>query len=209
MDLDEPLKKKVESFRNAVSVFLASLLWQGCRSEAGIQKRINKLKLSVNPADRYSSWNFMARVLASIGGAGVAAYVLLYLADWQFSSYFGHDFWHLTLAVLILSMIALFVTRRTEARLTAGKSESALDASLGSAFFYGLPIGFVAALTTFAVHQGGQAAFWAMLWTGLSLAVFAAFLFEFVMRWAAQSAPAPGGGARNVWFYASGPAATA
>ncbi len=45
-DLDKPLRKKVESFRSAVSVFLASLLWQGCGNEVCIQRTLTRVKLS-------------------------------------------------------------------------------------------------------------------------------------------------------------------
>jgi hypothetical protein len=86
-------------------------------------------------------------------------------------------------------MASLFVTKRREARLVEGKTDKPLDASLGAVVFCGLPIGLVAAVATFVIYQGGQARFWAMLWTGLCLAALSAFFFEVVMRWAAKSPP--------------------
>jgi hypothetical protein len=192
-DLDEPLRKKVENFRSAVSVFLASLLWQGCGTDFSIQRKLTRLELLIAPADRNFLWNFIVRVMASLGAAAVLTFLALYLINGQSKEYLADDdFWHLTIAVLIFLMTALFATKRREARFIAGNTDNAFDAALASAFFCGLPIGFVAAITTFVLHQGGLTRFWVMLATGLFLAMLTAFLFEIVMRWAAQTPPTRG-----------------
>ncbi len=188
-DLDDTLKKKVENFRNAVSMFLASVLWQSAGTETAIYNKLGKLQLTINPANQPLSWKLLARILAAVGAAAIAAFLLFHLLNWQFHGYLSNHSWQLTLAFLVYVMTALLVTKRRESRLIDGKSERILDASLGAAFFCGLPIGLVAAVTTFALYQGGLARFWAMFWTGLALSISAAFLFEVIMRWAAQSPP--------------------
>ena len=185
-DLDEALKKKVEDFRNAVSVFLASVLWQGSASDSAISQKLIRLRLNIDPANRAFSWDFVARVLSSLGAATVVTYLLLHLFNWQFHG-LTSDFWQLTLAFLVFVMASLFVTKRREARLVEGKTDKLLDASIRAVVFCGLPIGLVAAIATFVIYQGGQARFWAILWTGISLAALSAFFFEVVMRWAAES----------------------
>jgi uncharacterized protein (DUF2267 family) len=68
-------------------------------------------------------------------------------------------------------------------------TDDTFDAALASALWCGLPIGFAAAVTTFAWHQGGLTEFWIMILTALFLAVLVVALFEITMRWAAQSPP--------------------
>jgi hypothetical protein len=188
-DPDEPLRKKIESFRSAVSVFLASLLWQGCGSEASIQRKLVELKLLIEPTDHFS-WNFTVRVLALLAAAAALAYIVWSLFDWE--GYLTDQSWQLTNATLVFSMTALFTIRRRERRLGNGMKESAFDAALGSAFFCGLPIGTVAAVVTFALHEKSLTMFWVILSTALCLAVLSNLLFEFVMRSAAQSPPTRG-----------------
>ena len=199
VDVDEPLRKKVENFRTAVSVFLASMLWQGCETELRIERKLAKLELLIKPTDRSFLWNFMARVLASLGVAGVLVYIMLFLIDWQWKGLLGDDFYHLTIAVLIFAMTALFATKRREARFIAGNTDKALDATL-TALYCGLPIGIVAAIMTFgwhqAWHQDGLPRFLIMLATGVCLAMLTAFLFEIIMRWAAQTPPTQGASRR-------------
>jgi hypothetical protein len=197
VDLDDPLRKKVENFRSAVSVFLASLLWQGCGTELRIERKLTRLELLIRPADRNFLWNFMVRVLASLAVAATVTHVVLFFVNWQWQVTLGEDFWYLTIAVLIFFMTALFATKRREARFIAGNTDKALDPTL-TALYCGLPIGFVAAIMTFAWHQAfawhqdGLERFLMMLATGLCLAMLIAFLFEIVMRWAAQTPPTPG-----------------
>jgi hypothetical protein len=190
-DPDEPLRKKIENFRSAVSVFLASLLWQGCGSEISIQRKLTRLKLLVESTDHFS-WNFTVRVLASLAAAAALAYVVWGLFDWEWKEYLTEYSWHLTNAVLVFFMTALFTIKRRERRLSNGTKERAFDAALGSAICCGLPIGIVAAVITFALHGQGLTMFWIMLLTGLCLAVLSSLLFEFVMRLAAQSPPTRG-----------------
>jgi hypothetical protein len=199
-DLDEPLRKKVESFRTAASVFLASLLWQGSGSAHSIARKLAKLGLSISSEERHFAWNFMFRVLISLGGAAALTYIVLYIFDWESRGYLADDFWHITMAVLIFFTIALLVTKRREARFLAGETDKAFDAAAVSALCYGLPIGFVATVTTLAVHRGGPTGalprFWTMLSMGLCLAVLATLLFEIVMRVAARTPPTRGASRR-------------
>ena len=188
-DTDEPLRKKIESFRSALSVFLASLLWQGCGSESSIQRKLAKFKLLVEPTDHFS-WNFTVRVLASLAAAAALAYVVWGLLDWE--DYLIDQSWHLTSAMLVFFMTALFTIKRRERRFTNGTKERAFDAALGSALCCGLPIGVVAAVVTFALHGQGLTMFWIMLSTAVCLAVLSSLLFEFIMRLAAQSPPTRG-----------------
>jgi len=188
-DPDEPLRKKIENFRSAVSVFLASLLWQGCGSEASIQRKLTKLRLLIESTDQFS-WNFTVRVLALLAAAAALAYVVWSLLDW--GAYLNEESWHLTNAMLVFCMTGLFTIRRRERRLSNGTKEKAFDAALGSAIYCGLPIGVVAAVVTFTLHGQGLTIFWVMLSTALCLAVLSSLLFEFIMRLAAQSPPTRG-----------------
>jgi hypothetical protein len=188
-DLDKPLRKKVESFRSAVSVFLASLLWQGCGNEVCIQRTLTRVKLLIKPGEQYFSWYFVDRLLASLTLATIVACITWFFFDLQWKVSLTGDSWHLLLAYLIFAMVALFATKRREDRLAAGMTDDTFDAALASALWCGLPIGFTAAVTTFAWRQGGLTEFWIMILTALFLAVLVAALFEITMRWAAQSPP--------------------
>jgi hypothetical protein len=188
-DPDEPLRKKIENFRSAVSVFLASLLWQGCGSEASIQRKLVRLRLLIEPTDQFS-WNFTVRVLALLAAAAALAYVVWSWLNWH--AYLSEESWHLTNAMLVFFMTALFTIRRRERRLSNGTREKAFDAALGSAIYCGLPIGVIAAVVAFTLHAQGLTMFWIMLATALCLAVLSSILFELIMRLAAQSPPTRG-----------------
>ena len=188
-DLDKPFRKKVESFRSAVSVFLASLLWQGCGNEVCIQRTLTRVKLLIKPGEQYFSWYFVGRLLASLTLATIVACIAWFFFDLQWKVSLTDDSWQLLLAYLIFAMVALFATKRREDRLAAGMTDDTFDAALASALWCGLPIGFAAAVTTFAWRQVGLTEFWIMILTALFLAVLVAALFEITMRWAAQSPP--------------------
>jgi hypothetical protein len=190
-DLDEPLKKKVESFRNAVAMFLASLLWQGCGSEIAIHKKAMRIRLPISPVEVEWSWNFLARVLGSLSGAALVGWGILHFSDWQWD-WLKLDFWPLAMAFFVFAMSAIFVTRRREARLMAGRTDRNLETSVGAVLFCGVPIAVGAASATFAMSLGGLARFWAMVLAALVLSALATLLFETLMRWAARTPPING-----------------
>src|SRR5262249_55639291 len=100
-DLDKTLRKKVESFRSAVSIFLASLLWQGCGNEVCIQRTLTRVKLLTKPGEQYFSWHFMGRVLASLVLASIVVSIAWFFFDFQWKVFLTGDSWHLLLASLI------------------------------------------------------------------------------------------------------------
>jgi hypothetical protein len=186
---DQALRKKIENFRHATSVFLASLLRQACESEAAIQQKLAQMGLLIEPPDQ-SSWKFTVSVLALLAVAVALVYLVWSLLDWN--EYLKDESWHLTSATMVFLMTALFAIKRRERRFSDLTKERAFDAAVGSAIHCGLPIGIVAGVVTFTLHGQGLTMLGVMLLTALCLAVISSFLFEFIMRLASQSPPTRG-----------------
>jgi len=187
---DEAVTRKIDAFKNALAVFLASILWRGCNTESAIRSKLSSLKLNVSTSEPRSSATFMFHLFICLGAAAIA-WTFVFQVRKMLPS---HDLsinlkWHLTIAFLVFILTGFFVTRWRENRLMAGEWKYSSDTILRSAVLCAIPIGGVSALVTFAWQQGGSGRLYAMLLVGFVMALPSALLFQFLMRWAAESPP--------------------
>ena len=188
-DRDETVIRKIDTFKNAIAVFLASILWRGCDTESAVRAKLSGLKLNVNTPGPQSLREFH---VPSVGFPRRHRARLCFPASgsqMQFHDASINLKWHLTLAFLVFLLTAFFVTRWREKLLAAGDWRYRSDTVLRCAVFCTFAIGAVASVITFAWHQGGTGTFYAMLMVGSGMALPAALLFQLLMRWAASSPP--------------------
>lgn len=188
-DRDETVIRKIDTFKNAIAVFLASILWRGCDTESAVRAKLSGLKLNVNTPGPQSLASFMFHLSVFLGGTALVFAFVLQVRKMQFHDASINLKWHLTLAFLVFLLTAFFVTRWREKLLAAGDWRYKSDTVLRCAVFSTFAIGAVASIITFAWHQGGTGTFYAMLMVGFGMALPAALLFQLVMRWAASSPP--------------------
>ena len=187
---DEAVTRKIDTFKNALAVFLASILWRGCDTESAVRSKLSGLKLNVSTSEPRSSATFMFHLFIWLGAAAIAWTFVLQIRQMLPA----HDpsinlKWHLTMAFLVFMLTGFFVARWRENRLMAGEWKYSSDVILRSAVICAIPIGAVSALVTFAWQQGGSGRLYAMLLVGFVMALASALLFQFLMRWAAVSPP--------------------
>jgi hypothetical protein len=188
-DRDETVIRKIDAFKNALAVFLASILWRGCDTESAVRAKLSGLKLNVNTPEPQSPATLMFRLIAYLGVATLAWIFVFQIRQMQWHDASEGQKWHLTLAFLVFLLTAFFVTRWREKQLAAGEWKYSSDANLRCAVLSTLAIGGLSALVAFALHQGGAWRFYAMLLVGFAMAFSSSFLFQTLMRWAATSPP--------------------
>jgi hypothetical protein len=188
-DRDETVIRKIDAFKNALAVFLASILWRGSDTESAVRAKLSGLKLNVNTPGPQSLATFMFHLCVFLGGTALVFKFALQIRKMQFHDASVNLQWHLTLAFLVSLLTAFFVTRWREKQLAAGEWKYKSDAVLRCAVLCTIAIGVVASLITFAWHQGGTGVFYAMLMVGFGMAFPSALLFQLLMRWAASSPP--------------------
>lgn len=186
---DETLTRRIGTFKNALAVFLASILWRGCNTESAVRAKLAELKLNVGRPESRSSASFMFHVFAYLGATALAWISAFQFRQWQFHDASVEQKWHLTLAFLVFLLTAMFVTRWREKQLTSGDWRYSSDAMLRCTVFCTIAIGAVSVIVTYALHQGGIGRFYAMLLVGFGMALPSAFLFQLLMQWAASSPP--------------------
>ena len=155
-DLDETTTRKIDAFKNALAVFLASILWRGCDSENAVNSKLSALKLNVSAPAPRSPATFMFHLLFYLGGTALIFLVMLKIRQMQFHDASVEQKWHLTLAFLVFLLTAFFVTRWREKQLSSGDWKYSSDGILRCSVLCTIAIGLVSALVTFAVHQGGS-----------------------------------------------------
>jgi len=144
----------------------------------------------------------MFHLFVCLGGTALIFIIGLTIRQMQFHDASVEQRWHLTLAFLVFLSTAFFVTLWREMRLAAGKWRYESGAILRCTVLCTIAIGFVSALVTFAVHQGGSGRFYAMLIVGFGMALPSALLFQLLMRWAARSPPTNAAVAARVGYEA-------
>jgi hypothetical protein len=188
-DPDETTTKKIDALKNALAVFLASILWRGCDNETAINVKLSALKLNVSAPAPRSPATFMFHLLFYLGGTALIFLIALKIRQMQYHDASIEQKWHLTLALLVFLLTAFFVTRWREKQLASGDWKYNSDAILRCSAFTTIAIGIVSSLVTFALHQGGSGRFYAMLLVGFGMALPSTLLFQLLMRWASESTP--------------------
>ena len=156
-DPDETVTRKIDAFKNALAVFLASILWRGCNNESAVNAKLRALKLNVSAPEPRSPATFMFLLLFYLGGTGLIFIIALKVRQMQFHDASIEQKWHLTLAFLVFLLTAFFVTRWREKQLAAGEWKYSSDAILRCSFFCTIAVGFISALVAFAVHTREEA----------------------------------------------------
>jgi hypothetical protein len=188
-DPDETTTKRIDAFKNALAVFLASILWRGCDNETAVNAKLSGLRLNVNAPAPRSPATFMFHLLFYLGGTALIFMIVLKIRQMQYHDDSVEQKWHLTLALLVFLLTAFFVTRWREKQLASGDWKYSSDVILRCSAFTTIAIGTVSSLVAFALHQGGSGRFYAMLMVGFGMALPSTLLFQLLMRWASTSTP--------------------
>ncbi|TWB01963.1 hypothetical protein [Bradyrhizobium stylosanthis] len=188
-DLGEDVSRKIDAFKNALAVFLASILWRACENETAVNAKLRSIRLNVSTPAPRSPATFIFHLAFYLGGVASVFLILMKVRAMQFQDESVQQKWHLTLAFLVFLLTAFFVTRWREKRLASGDWKYSSDVIIRCAILNTIAITIISALVTFAVHQGGSGRFYAMLLMAFGIALPSTLLFQMLMRWAASSPP--------------------
>ncbi|WP_334418501.1 MULTISPECIES: hypothetical protein [unclassified Bradyrhizobium] len=188
-DPDEGTARKIDAFKNALAVFLASILWRACENETAVNAKLSSLKLNVSTPAPRSSATFMFQLMFYLGATASVFLVALKIRSMQFHDESIEQKWHLTLAFLVFLLTAFFVTRWREKQLASGDWKYSSDVIIRCTIVTTIVVTIVSSLVAFAIHQGGSGRFYAMLLMAFGMALPSTLLFQLLMRWAATSTP--------------------
>ncbi|MFB9265849.1 hypothetical protein ACFFWD_22285 [Bradyrhizobium erythrophlei] len=204
-DPDEATSRKIDAFKNALAVFLASILWRGCDNETAVNAKLSGLRLNANAPAPRSPATFMFHLIFFLGGTLLVFLAALKIRQMQFHDASVEQKWHLTLAFLVFLLTAFFVTRSREKQLASGDWKYSTDVILRCSVLATVAIAVVASLVTFAVHQGGSGRFYAMLLVAFGIALPSTLVFQLLMSWAATSTPTKEAVAARIGYQANSP----
>jgi len=188
-DLGEDVSRKIDAFKNALAVFLASILWRACENETAVNAKLRSLRLNVSTPAPRSPATFIFHLAFYLGAVASIFLIVMKVRAMQFQDESVQQKWHLTLAFLVFLLTAFFVTRWREKRLASGDWRYSSDVIIRCTILNTIAITIISALVTFAVHQGGSGRFYAMLLMAFGIALPSTLLFQLLMRWAASSPP--------------------
>ncbi|UQR60706.1 hypothetical protein LRP30_27365 [Bradyrhizobium sp. C-145] len=188
-DPGEDAARKIDAFKNALAVFLASILWRACENETAVNAKLRSLKLNVSTPAPRSPATFIFHLAFYLGGVASVFLIALKIRSMQFHDESAQQKWHLTLAFFVFLLTAFFVTRWREKRLASGDWKYSSDVVIRCAIMNTIAVTLISVLVTFAVHQGGSGRFYAMLLMAFGMALPSTLLFQLLMRWAASSPP--------------------
>ncbi|MEH2628341.1 hypothetical protein V1292_006396 [Bradyrhizobium sp. AZCC 1719] len=188
-DPDEGTARKIDAFKNALAVFLASILWRACENETAVNAKLRSLKLNVSTPAPRSSATFMFQLMFYLGATASVFLIALKIRSMQFHDESIEQKWHLTLAFLVFLLTAFFVTRWREKQLASGDWKYSSDVIIRCTIVTTIVVTIVSSLVAFAIHQGGSGRFYAMLLMAFGMALPSTLLFQLLMRWAATSTP--------------------
>src|SRR4051812_50152581 len=66
-DPGEATSRKIDAFKNALAVFLASILWRGCENETAVNAKLSALKLNASAPAPRSPATFMLHLMFFLG----------------------------------------------------------------------------------------------------------------------------------------------
>ena len=204
-DPDEATTRKIDAFKNALAVFLASILWRACENETAVNAKLRTLKLNVSTPAPRSPATFMFHLLFYLGAAASVFLMTLVVRWMQYHDNSVEQRWHLTLAFLVFLLTAFFVNRWREKQLASGDWKYGSDIVIRCTMVTTIVVTLVSALVAFAVHQGGSGRFYAMLLMAFGMALPSTLLFQLLMRWAATSSPTREAVAARVGYRANPP----
>lgn len=188
-DPDEGTTRKIDAFKNALAVFLASILWRACENETAVNAKLRSLKLSVSTPAPRSPATFMFHLMFYLGATASVFLVALKIRSMQFHDESVEQKWHLTLAFLVFLLTAFFVSRWREKQLASGDWKYSSDVIIRCTIVATIIVTLISSLVAFAVHQGGSGRFYAMLLMAFGMALPSTLLFQLLMHWAAISTP--------------------
>jgi hypothetical protein len=188
-DPDEATTRKIDAFKNALAVFLASILWRACEDETAVNAKLSALKLNVSTPAPRSPATFMFHLMFYLGATASIFLMALKIRSMQYHDESVEQKWHLTLAFLVFLLTAFFVNRWRERRLASGDWKYSSDVIIRCTMVTTIVVALISSLVAFAVHQGGSERFYAMLLVALGMALPSTLMFQLLMRWAATSAP--------------------
>ena len=202
-DPDEVTTRKIDTFKNALAVFLASILWRACENETAINAKLRSLKLNVSTPAPRSPATFMFHLMFYLGAAASVFLVALKIRSMQYHDESVEQKWHLTLAFLVLLLTAFFVNRWREKQLASGDWKYSSDVIIRCTIVSTIAAALMSSLVAFAIHQGGSGRFYAMLLMSFGMALPSTLLFQLLMRWAMTSPPTREAVAARVGYLAN------
>jgi hypothetical protein len=202
-DPDEATTRKIDAFKNALAVFLASILWRACENETAVNAKLRTLKLNVSTPARRSPATFMFQLMFYLGAAASVFLMTLVVRWMQYHDESVEQKWHLTLAFLVFLLTAFFVNRWREKQLASGDWKYSSDVIIRCTMVTTIAVTLTSSLVAFAVHQGGSGRFYAMLLMAFGMALPSTLLFQLLMRWAATSTPTREAVAARVGYQAN------
>lgn len=202
-DPGEATSRKIDAFKNALAVFLASILWRGCENETAVNAKLSALKLNASAPAPRSPATFMLHLMFFLGTTVVVFLAVMKIRQMQYHDASVEQKWHLTLAFFVFLSSAYFVSRSREKLLASGNWKYSTDVILRCSITTTIAVAAVSSLVTFAVHQGGSGRFYAMLLLASGLALPSTLLFQLLMRMAAGSTPTKEAVAARIGYQAN------